>query len=124
MQPHTHSRLQPDWTCHLYVTADNNLFKVVESDVTQFGTADPRKVKLVVQIDVPGGRVQRYVTNDNGHFFLHQEIPATKDNLDTGTVRVLRNFLVASRRLRTGDSTALIMYGHGTGFTKFKIPRE
>jgi hypothetical protein len=105
------------------VTADNNLFRLVDSELAELRTADPRRVKLVVQTDTPQQRAERHVTNDDGTLFLLRKRRfATDRNLNSGSVSVLRNFLVASRRLRTGDATALILNGHGTGIMRFPFP--
>jgi Clostripain family len=108
------------WTSHYYVSADNSLRSTVPAALEQFRTTDPKKIQVVVQVDLPEQPAQRYVLNGDGEFVLLESKSRRNGSANTGDPKVFKNFLIAARHLRRRDRTMVVLNGHGTGIMELR----
>src|SRR5438552_2205383 len=109
----------PKWMFETFITADNNLFRLIGGALKQFRTANPRNVNVLVQVDSPHYRTKRLILNPDGSFPTLPPTAGTRVNLNAGKVKTLVNFLFTGKHIRQSVFTAAVLNGHGTGFTDF-----
>jgi hypothetical protein len=105
----------PRWNTHFFLTADNNLFKVIEDGLSQFTMADPAKVNVAVQVDSPRHRLRRFVLDHDRSFMVLPAKDGTGVNRNIGDPQTLIDFLFACKHIHDGTATMIVIGGHATG---------
>jgi hypothetical protein len=100
------------WACEFYLTADNDLSKVIRKQA-KFDGIDPKNVSVAVQLDTPSVRTERQILGKKKK--LEVVARSMKRNLNAGDPQTFVNFLFALKHLLEGGCTVIIFAGHSTG---------
>jgi len=106
----------PKWSVFSFIATDNNLRKAGELDLAEMEKADPSKVSVIAQIDLPGSSTQRFVVGNNERTPLGEEL----GNVNSGDPKELTAFLDICKSTRPAENTAIFILSHGTGLIDFK----
>jgi hypothetical protein len=116
------------WVILVYQAADNNLSeecvyaltemkKIVNKDSNGKKTKD-REIEVIVQLD-PAGRgnpTRRFrINKPGGDDTLENDVFWEETEIDTGSPRALREFLIASIKAFPAEHYMVVLTGHGAG---------
>lgn len=112
--------METDWTCLIYMAADNDLRGDVKGDLAEMMKASSDDVGVAVQLDELGKKTVRLALH--GDEFVTRQ---TLDNVNSGDPAVVTDFFQWGEEELAAAKYMVVLWGHGTGFLDFAgMPRQ
>lgn len=107
-----------EWSCLVFMAADNNLRTTFADDLAEMETACSDHVSVAVELDVTNQPTRRKVLHGNT-LVIEDEFA----NVDSGDPNVVTSFLKFGQERFETDKHAVVFWGHGSGFLDFESER-
>ncbi len=111
------------WTIMIYMAADNNLSDQAIQDIIEMEQAVlPSGVNVIIQLDPndeqPDPQARRYKLKHNNLDYIASPVIEYMGNIDSGNYRNLADFVNFSVKEYPANKYALIIWSHGSGWTR------